>query len=231
MSVPDKMYRCPRPDCGSLFTDPEVIPGKLLTCPDCRRPMNARPAAMDEELQARERESAGGEGAAIERLPLAVLADNIRSLWNVGSIFRTSDSCGVELLILAGITGTPPRQGVAKTALGAEEAVRWRYHAEALAALESIRNGGYTPVALETVDHGDALTCFQWPQRPCLVVGNEIRGVSPEVLDACNFHVSIPMRGVKDSLNVSVAFGIAIHHAATQIASRGTGPLKRPSTP
>jgi tRNA G18 (ribose-2'-O)-methylase SpoU len=231
MSLPDKMYRCPRPDCGSLFTDLEAIPGKLLTCPDCRRPMNARPAAMDQELQARERESKGGAGATIDRLPLAVLADNIRSLWNVGSIFRTSDSCGVELLVLAGITGTPPRQGVAKTALGAEQAVRWRYHAEALAALNTIREEGYTPVALETVDHGTALPTFQWPQRPCLVVGNEVRGVSPEVLDACDLHVSIPMRGVKDSLNVSVAFGIAIHYAAMQIASRNPDSLPQVDEP
>ncbi len=223
MKSTDRMYRCPRPDCGSLFTDIEAIPGKLVICPDCRRPMNARPASMDAELQAREKESPGGPGAPIQRLPLAVLADNIRSLWNVGSIFRTSDACGVELLMLAGITGTPPRQGVAKTALGAEEAVRWRYRAEALTALQELQKKGYTPVVLETGDAGVSLERFRWPERPCLVVGNEVRGVSPELLDACVLRVSIPMRGHKDSLNVAVAFGIAAHHASMQIVSREAG--------
>jgi tRNA G18 (ribose-2'-O)-methylase SpoU len=126
----------------------------------------------------------------------------------------------VELVVLAGITGSPPRDALAKTALGAEQAVAWRYRAEALAALDEILKEGYTPVALETGATGDSLQEFRWPERPCLVVGNEIRGVSPEVLDECGLNVSIPMRGVKDSLNVAVAFGIAIHHASVQLAGQ-----------
>ncbi len=214
-------YRCPRPDCRRLFTDLSAVPGRIVRCPGCNREMNARPASMDHILEERERATSGGAGAGITRLPLAVLVDNVRSLWNVGSIFRTSDACGVGLVVLAGITGAPPRDAVAKTALGAEQAVPWRYRAEALAALSEILEEGYTPVALETGDGGLSLHGYRWPQRPCLVVGNELRGISPEVLDACNGNVSIPMRGVKDSLNVAVAFGIAVHHAAGQLAERG----------
>lgn len=216
----DRTYRCPRPDCRRLFTDQAAVPGRIIHCPDCNRAMNARPASMDRTLEDRERNSTGGEGADIPRLPLAVLVDNVRSLWNVGSIFRSSDACGVGLVVLAGITGAPPRDAVAKTALGAEQAVRWRYRAEALAALEQILEEGYTPVALETGTGGSSLQNYRWPERPCLIVGNEIRGISPEVLDACTGSVSIPMRGVKDSLNVAVAFGIAVHHAAGQLAGR-----------
>lgn len=220
MHIPENSYRCPRPDCRRLFTDPAAEPGRLIRCPACNRDMNARPASMDMILEERERTSPGGGGADLPRLPLAVLVDNVRSLWNVGSIFRTSDACGVGLLTLAGITGTPPRDAVSRTALGAEQAVPWRYRAEALAALSEIERDGYTPVALETGAGGSSLQEYRWPSRPCLVVGNEIRGISPEVLDACNLSVSIPMRGVKDSLNVAVAFGIAVHHAAGQLAER-----------
>lgn len=175
---------------------------------------------MDRTLEDRERDTGGGDGADIPRLPLAVLVDNVRSLWNVGSIFRSSDACGVGLVVLAGITGAPPRDAVAKTALGAEQAVKWRYRAEALAALAQIIEEGYTPVALETGAGGISLRNYRWPEQPCLVIGNEIRGISPEVLEACTGNVSIPMRGVKDSLNVAVAFGIAIHHAAGQLGDQ-----------
>jgi tRNA G18 (ribose-2'-O)-methylase SpoU len=214
-------YRCPRPDCRHLFTDPAAEPGRVIRCSACSREMNARPGSMDRILKERERTSPGGAGAGLTRLPLAVLVDNVRSLWNVGSIFRTSDACGVGLVALAGITGAPPRDAVAKTALGAEQAVAWRYRAEALTALTEIVREGYTPVALETGGGGCSLRDYCWPEQPCLVVGNEIRGISPEVLDACTLNVSIPMRGVKDSLNVAVAFGIAVHHAAGQLADRG----------
>ena len=134
--------------------------------------MNARPASMDTILEQRERTTPGGAGAGLARLPLAVLVDNVRSLWNVCSIFRTSDACGVGLLALTGITGAPPRDAVAKTALGAEQAVPWRYRAEALAALSEIQQDGYTPVALETGAGGRSLEGYRWPSRPCLVVGN-----------------------------------------------------------
>ena len=183
---------------------------------------------MEAELHAREAAFSGkpgGEGstateAGVTRLPFAVLADNIRSMWNVGSIFRTADACGVERLVLAGITGTPPQRSITKVSLGAEHALRWEYRAQALAALDSLRVDGYTPVALETGDAGVPLDRFDWPVRPCLVVGHEVRGISPEVFDAVERHVFIPMSGVKDSFNVAVAFGIAAHHASAQLRGR-----------
>ena len=221
MQITDETYRCPRPPCRRLFTSPEVVPGEIIRCPACSRPMNARPVSMERILEEREKTTPGGAGSTIPRLPLAVLVDNVRSLRNVGSIFRTSDACGVELVALAGITGTPPRDALVKTALGAEQAVRWRYRAEALTALNEAREEGYTPVALENGAGGKSLQDYRWPERPCLVVGNEVRGISPEVLDACAGNVSIPMRGAKDTLNVAVAFGIAVHHASCRLAGRG----------
>ena len=223
-------YRCPRPDCGENFHDTDAVPGRLIECPHCERSMNARPLSMERELLRREEAAIRFQADAVvmdssdlpPRLPLAILADNLRSLWNVGSLFRTSDACGVRMLSLSGITGTPPRDSIAKTALSAEQAVRWRYRAEALTALTELMADGYTPVALETTTDAVPLEEFHWPEQPCLVVGNEVRGISPEVLDACNLRVLIPMRGVKESLNVAVAFGIAAHHAARQLESRVT---------
>ena len=183
--------------------------------------MNARPLAMERELAERERRTSHGTGDPdLARLPLAVLADNIRSLWNVGSMFRTADACGVSMLVLAGVTGCPPRDGIAKTALGAEAAVAWRFRADELAALRELEDDGYTPVAVENGPGGVALPDFDWPDRPCLVVGNEVRGVSPHVLDACSRRVSIPMRGCKETLNVAVAFGIVAHRAAEVLTGR-----------
>jgi len=213
-------YRCPYPDCRETFADPAAVPGRLVRCPACGRPMNARPLSMEQVLRERASAALGGRGAAIERKRLVALLDNVRSLWNVGSMFRTADACGVAELILAGITGFPPRDAISKTALGAEQAVAWRYRAEALEALEELRREGWTPVALETGAAGVAIPELRWPERTCLVVGNENRGVSPEVLAACPLRVSIPMCGVKDSLNVAVAFGIAMYEAAAALERR-----------
>jgi len=176
--------------------------------------MTAKPVEVDALLELRQQRTGAGRGAALERLPLAVLVDNVRSLWNVGSIFRTADACGVAELVLAGITGCPPRPEISKTALGAEEAVTWRYRAQAREALEQLCDDGYTPVAVENGPGAVPVDDVRWPHRPCLVIGNEVAGVSPQVLEACELQVGIPMRGLKDSLNVAVAFGIAVHVAA-----------------
>ena len=143
--------------------------------------------------------------------------DNVRSLWNVGSIFRTADACGFRHLFLTGISGCPPRPEISKTALGAEEAVAWSYHAVATEALAQPRDEGYVPVAVETSDRAVPIDEFRWPEQVCLVVGNEVAGVSPGLIDACPLHVKIPMRGVKSSLNVAVAFGIVAYHAAAAL--------------
>lgn len=183
--------------------------------------MTARPLDVEVELLERQRRAAGGRGANVRRLPLVALVDNVRSLWNIGSIFRTADACGVRELVLTGISGCPPRPEISKTALGAEEAVAWSYSADPLRALERLRGEGYTAVALETSPQAVPLAEMRWPERTCLVVGNEVAGVGPPLLEACELHTSIPMYGVKNSLNVAVAFGIAASSAAAALAAGG----------
>jgi len=178
-------------------------------------------------LRAKEAGERSGSGADIERLPLIAVLDDIRSLWNVGSIFRTADGCGVRKLWLAGITGTPPRAEITKTALGAEEQVAWDYRANVLEAIEQACSEGYEPVVVEAGEGSEGVGEFTWPQRPCLVLGNEATGVSPLVLAACERRVSIPMCGVKESFNVAVAFGIAAHHAARALAPANPGVVFR----
>lgn len=162
-----------------------------------------------------------------ERLPFVALVDNVRSLWNVGSIFRTADACGVSRIVLCGITGCPPRPEIAKTALGAEDHVPWEYQPSALRALGALCGDGWRPVALEATPSAVPLDDVDWPERPCLVLGNEVAGVSPEVRAACALHVAIPMRGAKSSLNVAVAFGIAAYAAAAALAGQRRAVARR----
>jgi tRNA G18 (ribose-2'-O)-methylase SpoU len=202
--------------------------GRNVSCRRCGWRFTARPPDIEAALRRQQArlERTGQHtdhphaSPALPRLPFAVLVDNVRSLWNVGALFRTADACGVERLVLAGISGQPPRPEIAKTALGAEAAVPWRYRADPGEALEELVREGYAPVALEASSHAVSLEQANWPPRLCLVVGNEVAGVTPAVLSACSIHVSIPMRGVKSSLNVAVAFGIAAHHAAAALARR-----------
>jgi tRNA G18 (ribose-2'-O)-methylase SpoU len=188
--------------------------------------MTARPAEIEARLRHQQERIRGVERSPIPRLPLVVLVDNVRSLWNVGAIFRTADACGVGEVVLAGISGCPPRKEIAKTALGAEEAVAWRYRADATEALREISREGYVPVAIETSARAVPLREAGWPERVCLVVGNEVAGISPAVLEACPRHVAIPMRGLKDSLNVAVAFGIVAFRAAEALSPRFPPPAK-----
>ncbi len=192
--------------------------GRNLHCPVCRTRLTARPLAVERRLASSPPRSAAG--AELPRLPLVVLVDNVRSLWNVGSIFRTADACGVRRVVLAGITAHPPRAEITKTALGADRAVAWCHRADAGEALRGIVADGYVPAAVETTPRAVLLDDVDWPERTCLVLGNEVAGISPAVLEACPLHVRIPMRGVKDSLNVAVAFGIAAHAAARALAGR-----------
>lgn len=218
--------RCPSPQCGELFVAEEKRLGRNMYCPACGMRLTARPARIEERLEQRQRRTPGAAGAPLERLPLAVLLDNVRSLWNVGAIFRTADGCGIGRLLLAGITGCPPRPEIAKTALGAEEAVAWDYRADPLAALRELVAEGFEPVALERSPRSLPLERMVWPRRTCLIVGNEVAGVSPAVLEACPRHVHVPMYGVKHSLNVAVAFGVAAF-AMSRAARRAPCPVIR----
>jgi tRNA G18 (ribose-2'-O)-methylase SpoU len=147
----------------------------------------------------------------IQQLPVTILLDNVRSAYNVGSFFRTADAARVERLVLCGITSCPPHKGVLKTALGAEATVAWESTDDCKTTALSMQDRGHQLATLETSVH--AVDLFDWtPKFPvCLVFGNEIDGVQPEVLASCDVHVRIPMLGVKHSLNVATAGGIAIY--------------------
>ncbi len=153
-------------------------------------------------------------GPAISTLArLSVVLDDIRSLHNVGAIFRTSDAFGFQQIHLCGITGTPDRHDVKKTSLTAEEHISWRYHVSALEAVAAAQAAGAKILALERNETSFDIATFSREQLGtaplCLVVGNEVSGVTEEVLAQSDFVCHIPMRGVKESLNVSVAFGVA----------------------
>jgi tRNA G18 (ribose-2'-O)-methylase SpoU len=211
------LVRCPSERCSQVI---EVLPewlGRNMYCPYCGVRMTAKPVEVESELLDRQRSVTGGKGSDIRRLPLVALVDNVRSLWNVGSIFRSADACGVRELVLTGISGCPPRPEISKTALGAEEAVAWSYRADPLEALERLRGEGYGTVALETSPEAIPIEEMRWPEMTCLVVGNEVAGVGPPLLEACELQVRIPMYGVKNSFNVAVAFGIAAASAAAAL--------------
>jgi tRNA G18 (ribose-2'-O)-methylase SpoU len=140
-----------------------------------------------------------------------IILNNIRSLHNVGSIFRTSDGAGVKKLYLCGQTGYPPREEITKTALGAEEVVPWEYYIDPIDCIKKLKKKGIQIVALEQTEKSADYKKFK-PKYPlCLVIGHEIDGVEEEILKLCDSTIEIPMKGKKQSLNVSVAFGIAIY--------------------
>jgi tRNA G18 (ribose-2'-O)-methylase SpoU len=139
----------------------------------------------------------------IQRLPVSIMLDNVRSLYNVGAFFRTADAAAIERLYLCGITGRPPKRAITKTALGAEESVPWEYAWEPEPLLAAARARGCEIAAIETSVH--AVDLFDWaPRFPvCLVFGHEVTGIRPEISEAADTHVRIPMLGLKHSLNVA----------------------------
>jgi tRNA G18 (ribose-2'-O)-methylase SpoU len=147
-----------------------------------------------------------------EKLPVCIFLDNVRSLHNVGSAFRTADAFRFEKIYLTGITGTPPHREIHKTALGATESVDWEYSESPLNAILELKSKGYVIVVVEQTTESKLLYEFQPdPQvNYCLVFGNEVNGVSDEVLKHADFALEIPQSGTKHSLNVSVCIGIVV---------------------
>lgn len=143
---------------------------------------------------------------------IILIAHNIRSLWNVGSFFRTADSFVIDHIHLCGYTPTPPRKEISKTALGAEEWLSWSKDEDVLQVLTKRKAEGYTVYSLELADGSVPLKSVVPSAKTCIVVGHEILGVPQEVLASSDVTVSIPMLGKKNSLNVSVAAGIALYH-------------------
>ena len=145
----------------------------------------------------------------------SVLMDNVRSAWNVGSIFRSADGFGFTHAYLCGITPTPENEAVTKTSLGAEDSVTWSYHKDGVKLVKGLKKEGRRVLALEEDERAVSINGASSPlrsaQREILIVGNEVTGVDPELLDLCDEIFYIPMRGEKKSFNVGIAFGIAAY--------------------
>lgn len=159
-----------------------------------------------------------------EKLPLTVVVDNVRSLHNIGSIFRTADAFRIESVMLCGISATPPSPEIHKTALGAENSVAWSYHATTAEALGLLRGRGVTLCCLEQVHRSVMLQDFV-PDASgayAIVVGNEVDGVAQDVVDACDIVIEIPQEGTKHSLNVAVSAGITMWHFFSHLSTNLT---------
>ena len=151
-----------------------------------------------------------------EKLPLIVVLDDVRSMHNVGSVFRTGDAFRIEAVYLCGITSTPPMAEIHKTALGAEDSVNWKYFPTAMEALDSLKADGYEVYAVEQAHGSTMLQDFkpETDRKYAVILGNEVKGVHQEVVDACDGCLEIPQFGTKHSMNVSVTGGIVIWHFA-----------------
>lgn len=154
------------------------------------------------------------EYKASEKQPIVVVLDHVRSLYNVGSVFRSSDAFCIEGVVLCGITAKPPHPEIHKTALGAEESVEWKYFERTEDALTWLKQQGYTVLAIEQCEGSTMLQDFQREpgKKYAVVLGNEVKGVQQQVVDLCDGCLEIPQYGTKHSLNVSVAAGIILWH-------------------
>lgn len=150
----------------------------------------------------------------VEKLQVTVVLDNVRSEMNVGSVFRTADAFLIERVFLCGITPQPPKAEIHKTALGAEDSVAWQYYPTTLAAVDQLKNEGYTICSIEQVHDSVSLEKFiiNKGQKIAIVLGNEVKGVSQEVVDASDLCVEIPQYGTKHSLNISCCAAIVMWH-------------------
>lgn len=146
-----------------------------------------------------------------EKRPIVIVLDNVRSLSNVGSVFRTADGFSIEKIILCGITAKPPHREIQKTALGATQSVNWEYYESTIETVKQLRLSGYTIVGVEQVTGSTLLNEFSYGQsKIALVFGNEVKGVEQEVLNKCDRFVEIPQTGTKHSLNISVSVGVVL---------------------
>ena len=155
----------------------------------------------------------------VEKLPVTLVLDNVRSEMNVGSVFRTADAFLIERICLCGITPQPPKSEIHKTALGAEESVSWQYYPTTLAAVDQLKDDGYLICSIEQVHDSVSLERFTIDngKKVAIVLGNEVKGVSQEVVDASDTCVEIPQEGTKHSLNISCCAAIVMWHMYRQL--------------
>ena len=153
-----------------------------------------------------------GEFKKLKKLPITIVLDNIRSLMNVGSVFRTSDAFTIKEILLCGITAKPPHREMQKTALGATESVNWRYFDNTIDAIKELKTNSIKVFSIEQADESKMLDEFEFEfsQEIALVFGNEVKGVSQEVVDLSDECIEIPQFGTKHSLNISISAGIMI---------------------
>jgi 23S rRNA (guanosine2251-2'-O)-methyltransferase len=156
---------------------------------------------------------------ATPKISLTIVLDNVRSLNNVGSVFRTADAFLVERIILCGITSTPPHAEIHKTALGAEDSVNWNYFEDCMDAVDELKQSGYKLLAIEQAENSIPLQEFR-PEtgvKYAVILGNEVKGVQQQVVSASDACLEIPQFGTKHSLNVSITAGIVIWHFANSL--------------
>ncbi len=202
-----RFFQCSNPNCGLRFPAPAEKTGWLL-CPRCKSP--AQPLVTRDEVASHNPR----QEAASPQPHLEVLLDNIRSTFNVGAMLRTSDGAGVSHVHLGGITPQPDNPRIAKVSLGAEFSVPWSYRANGLETVQECKSRGLQIWALEILP--GAVSIFDIPSETTanpalLVVGNEVTGIDPGIQELCDQSFWIPMQGYKRSLNVAVAFGIAVY--------------------
>lgn len=159
------------------------------------------------------------EFKASEKTPIILILDDIRSLHNIGSVFRTADAFLIEKIYLCGITAQPPHKEIHKTALGATETVSWEYAVDVLTVIEKLKTEGVQVHAVEQVEHSVMLHEFkvQADHRYALILGNEVKGVAQKAIDKCDGVIEIPQLGTKHSLNVSVSAGIVVWNLFQQV--------------
>jgi tRNA G18 (ribose-2'-O)-methylase SpoU len=157
-----------------------------------------------------------------QKMPVILVLDNIRSGLNVGAIFRTADAFFIEAIYLCGITAQPPHTEILKTALGATESVQWAYFSECGLALDQLTDKGYQLIPVEQTDRSEMLDTIALPDHfpAAFIFGNEMRGISPEILARCQWSVEIPQHGIKHSLNVATAAGILLWECYRQYLLR-----------
>jgi 23S rRNA (guanosine2251-2'-O)-methyltransferase len=220
--------KCPFGDCLTVFAielaedDPKATRSVPGNCSSCLRAASFKPLAVIEKL---ERNLGKRSEHLSENAGLSVILEDVRSLWNVGSIFRTADGAGFGTLFLSGITGCPPRKEIAKTSLGAEDYLDWQYFLSAVDIIPRLKSAGVLIVGLErnaeSLDLNESIQSGKLKTPLCLIVGNEVTGLSIESLNMCDAVCHLPMHGFKESLNVAVAFGIASYSLSSAFRSDG----------
>lgn len=156
---------------------------------------------------------------ALPRNPIHVVLDNLRSAFNVGSIFRTADAGAVAHMHLCGMTSYPPNKKLEKTALGALDYVPWTHHRNTHAAIELLKANGIACIAIEAIEGASSHIAFSWPRPVAIVFGNEVTGIAPESMSLCDATVQIPMHGYKNTINVATAYGIIQYEILRQWAT------------